>query len=175
MRSRNNCGHIDKIVVYLYCGAGLIEAWVLRSKDTSSTDSRHLSYRRSPAIMINATALQRRARFLNSYLRRSRPRTCAKQFQAEFKTGLEYAGPTVRDAVSLAKILRSLSSVAFQFIWKFLRRWCDLLQRNSLPAPQVLEVAGSGRAPLQVLGIRSRRLCGVPFPHPLAGRGLARD
>jgi hypothetical protein len=29
----------------------------------------------------------------------------------------------------------SLSSVTFQFIWKFLRRWCDLLQRNSLSEP----------------------------------------
>src|ERR1700722_3582885 len=26
---------------------------------------------------------------------------------------------------------RLLGSVPFQFIWKFLRRWCDLLQRNS--------------------------------------------
>lgn len=35
----------------------------------------------------------------------------------------------------------SLSSVTFQFIWKFLRRWCDLLQRNSLSAARKATIA----------------------------------
>jgi hypothetical protein len=37
-------------------------------------------------------------------------------------------------------------SVAFQFIWKFLRRWCDLLQRNSYPIrPQAFGGRGIGQ------------------------------
>src|SRR3984957_15538251 len=54
-----------------------------------------------PTIPRDNTSHRRRACFLSSYLRRSRPRTRAKQFQAEFEAGPEFAGSRVSELPTL--------------------------------------------------------------------------